>query len=239
MAAENHIYCEETMELLHDIYAPNVTYIPERKTLNIEHLVLKNKSQCPVRERVRLKRDLARMLQICHTKADIKIDRTEITNEGIEVEGVVYLMILYISSDDHKPVNSAKAIVPFNYTIESGKISKQNMYSVYPGVEQLNVTMTDSDEIEVKMVVALDASIFQRISLEVVCQVREEALDDQKMEAMPGMVGHVVVPEDSLWALAKKYYANPDDIREINDLTGDSLPVGQPILIVKNMEIFK
>ena len=239
LAAEIQIYREETLELLQDVYAPNVTYIPERKTVNLEHLILKNKSQCLVRERVKLKRDLARMLQICHTKAEVKIDQTEATQEGIAVEGVIYLFILYISSDDHKPVNSAKAMVPFNYVIESGKISKMDTYNVYPSVEQLNVTMTDSDEIEVKMIVSLDTAIFKSVPIEVVCQVREEALDFEKIEAMPGMIGHVVEPNDSLWTLAKMYYASPEDIREINHLEGDELPVGQPLLIMKNMEIFK
>ena len=239
LVTENRIYREEVLNLLKDIYAPDRTYLPEKKMVNIEHLALKNKSQCPVRERVKLKRDLARMLQICHTKADVKIDQMEVTEEGIDVEGVVSLQILYISSDDHKPVNSAKAMVPFNYTIEAGSISKKDVFDVYPSVEQLNVTMTDSDEIEVKMVISLDATIFKIVSVEVVSQVLEEALDYKKIEAMPGMIGHMVGSEDTLWALAKQYYASPEDIREMNGLDGDKLPVGESILIMKNMEIFK
>ena len=239
LVAENRIYREEVLELLEDVYAPTVTYIPERKRVGLEHLALKNKSQYPIRERVKLKRDLARMLQICHTKAEVKIDQMEVIEEGIEVEGVVYLTILYISSDDQKPVNSAKAMVPFGYMIEAGEISKQDLYDVYPSVEQLNATMTDNDEIEVKMVISLDASIFKTIATEVVCQVREEALDYRKIEAMPGIVGHVVTPEDTLWTLAKMYFASPEDIQEMNGLDGDQLPVGRPILIMKNMEIFK
>lgn len=39
--------------------------------------------------------------------------------------------------------------------------------------------------------------------------------------------------------VGKKYYASPEDIREVNELSGDELPVGQPILIMKNMEILK
>ena len=75
LAAEIVIYKEDTLQLLEDIYAPNVTYIPEKKMLEMEHLVLKNKSQYPIRERIRLKGESARMLQICHAKADVKIDQ--------------------------------------------------------------------------------------------------------------------------------------------------------------------
>ena len=89
------------------------------------------------------------------------------------------------------------------------------------------------------MIISLDASIFKSTNVQIVTQVREEPLDFEKIEAMPGMTGHVVTEGDSIWTLAKKYYASPEDIREVNELTGDELTVGQPILVMKNMEILK
>ena len=106
LAAEINIYKEETLKLLQDIYSPKVTLIPEGKTIQIDNLILKNQSRCLVREKVRLASENAPMMQICHTHANVKIDQTEMTSEGILVEGVVYIGILYVSSDDRKPVNS-------------------------------------------------------------------------------------------------------------------------------------
>lgn len=239
LAADIHIYQEENLKLLQDIYSPKVTLIPEWKTITLDNLILKNQSRCPIRERVRLGNEGSRMLQVCHTKANVKIDQTELTDEGILVEGVVYLGILYISSDDRKPVNASKAALPFSYTVEAKNISDGCSYDIYPGLEQLNATMTDNDEIEVKMVISLDAAIFEPVKIQVVTQVREEPLDFEKIESMPGMTGHVVTEEDTIWALAKKYYATPEDIREMNEIEGEELPVGKPILIMKNMEILK
>lgn len=239
LAVNFEIYQEETLELLQDIYSSEKNYIPERKVIHLEHLVLKNKSQCMVKEKVRLNHGSAHMLQICHARANVKLDQMEIVEEGILVEGVVYLVILYVSSDDRRPVSSAKAVVPFSYTIEADGMSKDDCYDVDAGLEQLTATMTDSNEIEVKMIISLDASIFKNVNVGVVCQITEEPLDFGKIESMPGMVGHIVAPEDTIWALAKKYYASPEDIREVNDIKGDELPVGQSVLIMKNMEIFK
>ena len=114
-----------------------------------------------------------------------------------------------------------------------------DIYEVYPSLEQLSVTMTESDEIEVKMMISLDASVFTYTSAEMVQQIREETLDYEKLEAMPGIVGHRVLPGDTLWSVAKTYYASPEDIKEVNNLEEEQLIVGKPILIVKNMEIFK
>ena len=238
LAADMNIYQEETIRLLQDIYSPKVTLIPEIKTVTLENLVMKNQSRCPVREKIHLGEG-GRMLQICHTRANVKIDQTELCDEGILVEGVVYLGILYIAADDRKPVNAAKAAVPFSYTVEAENLGEDAVYDMYSSLEQLSATMTDNDEIEVKMVISLDASIFKPMELQVVAQVGEEPLDFEKIEAMPGMTGHVVTEGDSIWKLAKAYYASPEDIREVNGLKGDELPVGQPLLIMKNMEILK
>lgn len=239
MGVDINIYQEENLKLLQDIYSPKVTFVPEWKAISLQNLVLKNKSRCPIKERIHLGNEGIRMLQICHTKASVKIDQTEVKDEGILVEGVVYLGILYISADDRKPVNAAKAAIPFSYVVEVGKFLDGYTYDIYPGLEQLNATMTDNAEVEVKMVISLDASVFETIGIQAVTQVKEEPLDFEKIEAMPGMTGHVVTAEDSIWTLAKKYCATPEDIREINGITGDELPVGQPILIMKNMEIIK
>lgn len=239
LAVDMNIYQEEILKLLQDIYSPKVTLIPETKKVMLENLVLKNQSRCPVREKVNLGGEEVRMLQICHTRANVKIDQTEITDEGILVEGVIYLGILYIAADDRKPVNSAKAAVPFSYTVEVEDMNENCIYSIYPGLEQLSATMTDNDEIEVKMIISLDAAVFKSMETLVVTQVREEPLDFERIEAMPGMTGHVVTEKDSIWKLAKEYYASPEDIREVNGLEGDELPIGRPILIMKNMEILK
>ena len=239
LTMDMQIYQEENVSVLQDIYSSQMQLLPEKTKLNLEQLILKNKSSCPIRERMRMSREAGKMLQLCHARADVKIDQMEIIEQGIFVEGVVYLILLYISSDDQKPVNSAKMVVPFSYTIEAKGISKMDIYEVYPSLEQLSVTMTESDEIEVKMMISLDASVFTYTSAEMVQQIREETLDYEKLEAMPGIVGHRVLPGDTLWSVAKTYYASPEDIKEVNNLEEEQLIVGKPILIVKNMEIFK
>ena len=239
LTMDMQIYQEESVSVLQDIYSSQMQLLPEKTKLNLEQLVLKNKSSCPIRERMRMSRDAGKMLQLCHARADVKIDQMEIIDQGILVEGVVYLILLYISSDDKKPVNSTKMAVPFSYTIEAKDILKTDIYEVYPSLEQLSVTMTDSDEIEVKMMISLDAAVFSYTSVELVHQIREEALDYETLEAMPGIVGHRILPEDTLWSVAKTYYASPEDIKEVNDLEDEMLIVGKSILIVKNMEIFK
>ena len=62
-----------------------------------------------------------------------KIDRTQINENGILVEGVVYVQILYVAADDKVPVNSMKGMVPFSSQIEIPDMDDTCTYEIAPG----------------------------------------------------------------------------------------------------------
>ena len=97
--------------------------------------------------------------------------------------------------------------------------------------------MSSGNELDVKAVISLDAMIFEEVAANIVSDVQEDALDFEKIENMPGMIGHIVKEGDTIWKLAKCYYASPEDIRAVNGLESDELTPGMPLLIMKNMEI--
>ena len=237
LAADMMIYKEEHMELLKDIYSPKITLTPQIRPVTFENIILKNQSKASIREKVKLKENGGKMLQICHARGSVKLDSAEMTDQGLQVEGVVYLRLLYISDDDRRPVNASKAALPFAYTIETGATKSPCSFEVYPSIEQMNVTMSSGNELDVKAVISLDAMIFEEVAANIVSDVQEDALDFEKIENMPGMIGHIVKEGDTIWKLAKCYYASPEDIRAVNGLESDELTPGMPLLIMKNMEI--
>ena len=46
-------------------------------------------------------------------------------------------------------------------------------------------------------------------------------IDEAKKAAQPGIVGYVVQKGDSMWSIAKKYYASIDAIKQLNNLESD------------------
>ncbi len=47
------------------------------------------------------------------------------------------------------------------------------------------------------------------------------------------MVGYMVKKGDSLWKIAKKYYTTVENIKKINELTGNEIKEGEMLLVVK------
>ena len=99
--------------------------------------------------------------------------------------------------------------------------------------EQLQVTMLDGEELDVKVILCFSTSVFRNSRLELIQEINAQPLDTEKMSRLPGMVVYVVKDGDSLWNIGKKYYVTVDTLRSLNELEGDTLVPGQKLLVVK------
>ena len=71
-----------------------------------------------------------------------------------------------------------------------------------------------------------------------ISNLKMETFTKEEVENRPGVIGYIVKEGDDLWSLAKKYHTTMDGIREMNELEGEKLKVGERILIFKeNMTI--
>lgn len=228
------LYEEEQVEILADVYTPVRELTPVTSQEIYESLVLKNFSKCRTNERIRMEAKQPRMLQICHGKGEIRIDDARITERGVQVEGAVYVSILYITADDSLPFARMRGMAPFQHTIEVEGIQPDCRFSLQTELEQLSTMMIDSEELEVKASVNLGVLIVQVHKEACITDVEEHELDLKKIQELPGIVGYIVQPEDSLWNIAKAYYTTPKRIMELNGLDGEELKPGRQLLIVKD-----
>jgi len=228
------VYDEAHIEILSDVYAVNRNLMPERQKTIFDNILVKNESNCKLQQKIKIKNDQSKILQICQTNGNIKIDRTEITDEGILVEGVVYVQILYIAADDKVPINAIKGMIPFSHMIEVAGMTPECVYEINPVLEQINSMMLDSEEIEVKSILTLNTIVFSRTEMDIIVHIEEQPFDLKEIEALPNIVGYIVRPEDTMWELAKKFYTTSGQIMEINDLSSEELIPNQRLVITKN-----
>ncbi len=230
------MYDEEELELLNDVYSPYKDLVPVMKEANYESLLVKNNSKVRVNDRIHVAAGQPEILQICHASGDIRLDDLEVTDNGLEVSGVMEVQVLYICPDDKRPLNSIKGIIPFNQTIEARGIQQDSIYRVKPSLEQLSVMALDGEEMEVKAGIGLSSIIFNSLTEPIIADVEEHELDYDKLKNMPSMVGYVVKNDDSLWSIAKKYYSTVDKLKELNDLADENVRPGDKLLITKRVD---
>lgn len=227
------MYEDREIKLLSDLYSPQAEIVPETENFVYENLMMRNLAKAKLSHRKRIGGDEAKLLQICHIYGNVEVDDVDILENQVAVTGVVKTCILYISADD-EPMNCMEADIPFDYNVETMSLSKDDAVRIVPRLDQLSATLLNSEEVEIKAQVNLGISIFAHTETEVITDIRVSPIDYEKKAAMPGIVGYIVKNGDTLWSLARKYYATTDSIREINNLENDSIKEGDRLIIVKS-----
>ncbi|MGI6005887.1 MAG: DUF3794 and LysM peptidoglycan-binding domain-containing protein [Ruminococcus sp.] len=233
---EMKIYREWEYTLLQDVYTPHIQCIPERREEVLESLLVKNYSKCRIAERVSLQDTQGKILQICHSDGSVKLDETETVEDGIKVEGVIHVRILYIISDDDMPFYSMETAVPFSHVVEARGIDNSCRYYLRADLEQLSTSMADSNDIEIKVVLNLNALVLNCMKENIITAVKEEEVDREKQSRMPGIICYRVQEGDSLWDIARNYYTTMEEIQSLNQLDSEELLPGSSLILVKRVE---
>ena len=229
------IYKEESISFISDMYSTACELVPTVKRITYNSIQFKNMSKAKVSDRLKLDNGNGNVMQVFGSDGIVKIDEVRVNefDNNIVIEGVVYVNIMYISSDDSKPVCVAKQVIPFTHEAMVNGVSKDSMIFIRPSLEQLTTVMVGNNEIEAKAVVVLDILAMNSMETEIIEDVTEQPFDVEKIKAIPCMVGYMVKRGDSLWKIAKKYYTTVDNIKMVNELTSDEAREGQMLLVVK------
>lgn len=230
-----HVWKEEQLKLLRDIYSLKKDVVPVCKDRTVEKLLIKNSAKCRVAEQMELSENQEKILQICSCEGNVVLEKKEVTKDGVLAEGIVAVELLYITTDDNMPVGTAKEIYPFSQLVEVPGITNEVKLELDPGLEQLSAIMLDQEHIEIKAVVRLDVMAFQEDTVKNIEEVSEEPLDMEKLQNSPGIIGYIAKPGDDLWNIARENYTTIQDIVETNQLKEPQLTPGDKILIVKRV----
>lgn len=226
------IYREEPVDFLIDAYSPQCNVTPTYNTVNYNSILTKNLSKCKIADKLRLDSSKGQILQLLSSSGTAKVDEISVSDNGLLVDGVVIIKLMYISSDDKSPIALADEIIPFTHTIEAPGITADSLSFIRPSLEQLNAVMTGSNEIEVKSSVLLDTLILNNNSDNVITDIATQEFDASQLENRPGMVAYLTKPGDSLWDIAKNFSSTKEHIMEVNDLKTQVLTPGEMLLIV-------
>lgn len=227
------IYEEENTEILSDIYGVTKEVDAQTRHVDLNRVRSCVTGKTKVTDHIRIPSGSAGILQILHSEADVCQEQQTVVENGIALNGALQVRVMYITGDDQNPYACVDAQIPYQYTLEVPGIRPEDAGKVHAKVEQLQVTMLDGEEMDVKAVLCFSTMVFERVPMELISQVNVSDPDSNRMNSLPGMVIYMVKPGDSLWSIGKKYYVPVERIRELNGLTGDEIQPGQKLLITR------
>ena len=225
------IYEEEKLEIISDIYGVSNEITTVAHKADLRRLLSRVTGKTKVTDHVHVK--AGNVLQLLHSEGMVAPEQQTTVENGILLQGNLTVKIMYITGEDEAPYGCAQAQIPYKYTLEVPDISPEDTDAVHAEVEQLQVTMLDGEEMDVKAVLSFSTVVFKSLPVELISQVSVAPLDTARMSNLPGMVVYMVKDGDNLWNIGKKYYTPVDSLRKLNGLENDELKPGQKLLIVK------
>lgn len=230
---EMKLYEESKVNILADVYGVTKEIEAVSREGMYKNILVRNCGKHKVSDRIKLRNGETRILQLCHSEGIAKIDKMEMTENGIQMIGMLQVQILYVTSEDAMPFASMCGEIPFHYILEASGITDACTYETDVSVEQLQVTMLDSEELDVKAVLSFQGIVFCNQQENWITDIKISELDLNKLNELPGIVGYVAKEGDTFWQIGRKYYVSVDSLREMNGIAGDELKAGDKILIVK------
>lgn len=230
------LYEEQQADIIYDVYSAVKNLEPSVRRVPYEQLLVHNSCKCRAADRMKLMTQQPRVLQICNSSGSVRIDNVQAAEDGLNVEGAVYVELLYAALDDKEPMQMISGIVPFTHKIEAVGIDTDCIWHLECGLEQLGAVMINSEEIELKAVLSLDALVMRQLETEIITDITAKPYDMEQIQELPGIVGYVVKPGDTLWKIAKKFYSTVDSIKFINELKDDKILPGDKLVLMKKVE---
>lgn len=225
MELDIRLYEEEQVELLGDLYALDREAVPETGTVCFDTLAVRNQVKTKIQEKVQLT-GRQRILQVCHSDGDVKIDEVQIKEDGIHMDGVLEIRLLYLTADDQAPVGAASEVLPFHLMAAADGLTQDVVYEIEPGISGLTAVMAGGDAVEVKAQITADVLVLKPVCEQTVLSVAEEPLDTEQLKKMPGIIGYVVKPGDSLWKIARMFHTSVERVMELNHLSDSTIRPG-------------
>ena len=232
MDVKIHVYDEEEIELITDVYGVASEVMTDSRAAQLRQLLLHVTGKNKVTDHIKTTNSSG-ILQLLHSGGKVNLDRKEVVEDGLLLQGSLTVDVLYITGDDENPYANVRAEIPFSLTLEVPGITPDDIYQVSGEVEQLQVTMLDGEEMDVKAVLSFSTAVFHQIPVAMISDVKIGQLNPEIQGALPGMAVYFVKKGDNLWSIGKKYYVPVEKIREVNGLEADDLNVGQKLLIVR------
>ena len=122
-------------------------------------------------------------------------------------------------------------MMPVSYThldvykrqVEARNINENCIYYLRTDLEQLSTSMADSNEIEIKVVLNLNALVLSCQKESLITDIEEREIDRTKRNNMPGITCYLVQSGDTLWDIAKNFFTTIDEIKSLNQLETDEI----------------
>ena len=187
-----------------------------------------------VREIITIGEGYPDIMQIKDVCLFAEVDDIHIKGEMLDVEGVLYVTLLYLTGDDDEPYVSVETALPFENSIEIKGLYDDAEVDITTNITDINYSLITSREAEIRA--TIDYGIFALMENEMDFVTEANIDETVPLKVLPGITIYTVRKGDALWNIAKKFGTTVDEILSVNRIENkDLIYPGQRILVLKRI----
>ena len=227
------VYETKFFDNIEDAYAPGKKLILNRSQVYIPSQTVYEKAQSLIKESIFVFDDKPGISEVLSVIAKPEVSQINVSDDRIEIEGVVDCKILYASSEEDSPMHCAESQLPFTHVIDAKGIIAEQRCSVDTFLTNLSYSLISGNEIEVRCAVESEIFYISGNEARVINSVEETALDESMRSKKASFILYFAQENDTLWDIAKMYSTTMEKIKKVNGISDDEIiEPGRKILII-------
>lgn len=225
------LYQNATLSVVADAYGIQEKMEPVMRESRCEKIIKRESGKIKVNDTWENKEKPGMETQILRISGSILEEEVVLIEDGVELGGILHVDILCAVNEENEPYRCISMDIPYEHSISLSGVAEQTSYYGKVCIEQLGV-MLQGDKIEIRSILSYQLMVYQMMAKSLLVDMkRVEAEKEQKV--LPVMSVYFAKENESIWEVGKKYQVPLVTIRNLNQLTEDTLCDGQKVLIVK------
>ncbi|MEE0946397.1 MAG: DUF3794 domain-containing protein [Acutalibacteraceae bacterium] len=220
-------YCEGEVPIINDAYSTENELAIERNKVNLERVMGHISDNFMVKKTFEFSPDTFGNIIDCWLETEI--DNCKAMDENLEIDGNFILCLLVYDADNRISYFEKKSDFSFTKPMQLCCEGKINYEPVIEPVTTSYTILTDSS-LEFRVEYRINISLREEKTISFITEVKGEAKEKNKENGI-SLVMYCARKNERIWDIAKKYNSDINQVREINNLTSDSVECDKQILI--------
>lgn len=229
------VYVPGELTYLQDAYSKQKLLLPKEEEAQLVKKVHRQLSRIGVQESFSPAAD-DRILEIYPVGASVQMEKPEVVEGGIVVEGMAVCSLLYRGMNTGVQPVMAELSIPFHQQLSMEGVTSDKKEALLPQIRgeiaEYSVSILDGTKARVHAGINVSALVPEQTTCRFLTELSEE---EYETESGPGMVGYILTEKDSLWELAKANRTTVEAILRINELTEEEVKPGSSLLVCRNL----
>ena len=238
------IYEKKVMEEVTDVYGIVQELEASHKEQKYRKIRETYVERCKITKEVKIKNADRKILQICHMNAGIDCTDVRRVEEGVEVQGIANVRVLYLEDGEEETYEVIKKEIPFQCEIGNLDLNANCNLHVHPILEQQNAVVSDENSIEIKMVIGIEVGVEEEYVTNGICDVSTIPYCADNPDTRAGIVVYIPSKQESLWEIGKRYGISLKAMKDMNgmtemeesELSAAKVERGQKLLLVRGFQ---